>query len=82
MKRSASETPVTIDDPILAPDAQAQYGFGRKWLMLRIRRGDIRSRKVGRRLIIDRGDVERLWMSPEDRDLLARALAAKPKTQR
>jgi hypothetical protein len=61
-----------IAEPILAKHAREEFGVGWKWLRARVESGEIRSQKVGRYLVLDRGDVERL--APKGMELVEQAL--------
>lgn len=73
-KPKSDATSKAIENPIVAKHALEEFGVSWSWLRPRLNRGEIRSKKVGNRLILDRSDVARLAPDQEDRELLERAL--------
>lgn len=75
-KHSAPKTS-EIKDPILAKHAVLEFGFSWKWLRPRIENGQIRSKKIGRYLVLARDDIERVYgVSHAELALVRRAQAA------
>ena len=74
----AKKRKADIANPIISGDAMDQFGFSRKWLRSRLRSGAIRSKKVGKHLLLDLDDVEReargSGYDPEGQALLEKAL--------
>ena len=75
MTKHAAPAGAKIADPILIKHAQDEFGVGRKWLLARIKSGEIRSQRIGHYVVLERSDVQRLAPSQAEVDLLARARA-------
>ena len=71
-----------IKDPILLKHAQDEFGLGRKWFLPRIERGEIRSARAGRHIVLERSDIEKLAPDQEEMDLVEKARRRHSKRQR
>ena len=67
-----------IGNPIISREAMEEFGVSRKWLRARLRSGAIRSKKVGKYLLVDYDDFKReanqSGYDPEGDKLLEKAL--------
>ena len=73
MKLEIPPGDVRITDPILIGDAREEFDVSRNWFLRRIKSGEIRAKKIGHNVVLERSDIERLVASDADLKLLEKA---------
>lgn len=71
-----------IEDPILLHHAEKEFGMGRKWMLARMERGEIQHQRVGRYVVLERTDVEKLVGDRGGWNLVARAVSGHAKRRK
>lgn len=61
-----------IRDPVILSEAARQFGVDRRWLRNQVKKGVIKSVKVGHHVLVERGDVAKIAPA---RLMLEKALA-------